>query len=583
MPSKLLNILIYCGPGTCQFSVQQTLRTLQKHLQNSYDVKLVNLDSLKCDRIPWEDNCAMFVMPGGRDSIYLDVLKGSKFIEKLRGNVMNGKMKYLGICAGAYFAADRIEFEIGRNNYEIKGDRPLKLIETSAIGPIKMKKHNNLFFYSNDPTATASQISDSLQSVVIRWDEKEIKLAYNGGCYFPDVAKRESVFASYSDYEPAILLTDNFCLSGVHFEYDPIDCLKLEHHLFSELIKFECDRTNLTKEILKRLGLIVKESPPILDIIKVYTRNSNGLKFEDKTIEIIAYNNNVIENPIFFSLYSPICTSTQTILLKDPELLDKLPNYSVYHADHQICGRGRTGNSWISSPACLQFTLKLEHSMKTSNRLPLIQFLMAIAVTETLNSFKFKDSNQTAKIKWPNDIYLVKQCMSSKSSESDNHYSDSDKINDPFSRNVYSPVGKLAGILVNCTQSHKKAVNQVLIGVGLNLLSDPSLPNITHLNDHLQLPCAKETVLYETLERFKQIYEKFLQEDRFPFQEYYSNWIHSNQQIQDDDAQGHHLNIIGIDEFGYLLAKSRSDSQVYKYEPDGNSFDMMKNLIKRKK
>ena len=87
MPSKLLNILIYCGPGTCQFSVQQTLRTLQKHLQNSYDVKLVNLDSLKCDRIPWEDNCAMFVMPGGvegkEDGILNDIIIVSNYFNCL--------------------------------------------------------------------------------------------------------------------------------------------------------------------------------------------------------------------------------------------------------------------------------------------------------------------------------------------------------------------------------------------------------------------------------------------------------------------------------------------------------------------
>ena len=63
--SALLNVLIYSGSGTCEFSVKQTLKTLKKVLNNSYDVKLISSEVLKNELIPWDENCALFVVPGG--------------------------------------------------------------------------------------------------------------------------------------------------------------------------------------------------------------------------------------------------------------------------------------------------------------------------------------------------------------------------------------------------------------------------------------------------------------------------------------------------------------------------------------
>lgn len=564
--SSPLNVLIYSGPGTCEFSVKQTLRTLKRFLKSSYDVKLVESNVLRNDRIPWEENCALFVLPGGRDLAYLDEFRGSNFISKLRQNVLQGKLKYLGICAGAYFAADRIEFEIGRKDYEISGERPLKLIETCAMGTLK--NCTNKFFYSTDPLATSSQINASLQAVTIKFNdyhdsEKIIKMAYNGGCYFPNESK--GIFAKYDSDEAAILLTEKFCLSGVHFEYDPIDCLSEDFGsktVFSELMKYENDRKELIKTILKRLGLNVNDNCDafdiILDKVNIYTSEGISLEFKDKSINVITSKSkeSISNNLKFPTLYSPICTSTQTILLNEPEVLEKLPNYTVYVADHQVNGRGRSGNNWISSPACLQFTLKVEHPLNRSHRLPLIQFLMAISITETINSLKLLGEFK-AKIKWPNDIYLT--------------------------QNNTNLIGKLSGILVNAQQSPRKRINQVLIGVGLNLLSEPVLPNITHLNDYLQSPSDKKSILSEILERFKEIYETFLQSDQFPFEDYYANWLHSRQQISqaEEGENSVPLRISGIDEYGYLLALD-CNGNVYKFEPDGNSFDMTKNLIRRK-
>ena len=547
--SALLNVLIYSGPGTCDFSVKQTLKTLKKFLNHSYDVKLISSEILKNEMIPWDENCALFVVPGGRDLPYVRDFNG-KSMQRMKSQIEEGKMSYLGICAGAYFATDRIEFSKGSSDgYEIIQERPMKLIKCTAIGPI------GKFFYSDDPLASETEIKGSLQAIDVKVGSEDLKFAYNGGCYF-ESADPENVLADYSSNgKPAIIKGKNVCLSGVHLEYDAVDCLKENGGVFLELLKYENQRKILLKRILKDLGLIVNESKDdsILEEVRIYTRitgligaiNANVIVENDPALP--EYKN--IPN----LLYSVVTTSTQTILQSAPNFLDSLPNYSVYVADHQVNGKGRSDNFWISSPACLQFTVKVEHLFGKANQLPLIQFLMALSVAECINSQR--NSSIEAKIKWPNDVYLY---------------------------GGTSCIGKVSGILVNCVQSHNRKAFQVLIGVGINLLSDPSLPNITHLNDHLSVKFGKEEFLLELLERFKYYHDELMNFDRFPFENYHSNWLHTGQMIQSKDFPDKYLKIKGIDEFGYLIAEEMGTRQIFKFEPDGNSFDMMKNLIQRK-
>lgn len=550
-----LNILIYSGDGTCEYSVSQTYKILKRFLKPSYDIKLVDLDTLRNDRIPWDESCVLFVMPGGRDLKYLESFKGTGIIERLRDAIGSGRMKYLGICAGAYFAADRIEFLLGSSDEnEIVGDRPLKLIDTLACGPLVPFKYGNR-------TVTALEIS-TIENV-------KLKVAYNGGCCFPE-AKEDLIFARYSlnnnnlvncpnisASEAAILLSrNNFCLSGVHFEYEASDCGN------DELLPFEKKRIELIRTILKGLGLQLADTEFTDDGVEViYLMDSNGYMedlnefIKNKSIKIVKSTGTALLPEKFLHLHSNICTSTQTILLNEPALLSRLPNFTIYSADHQTKGRGRVNNIWISSKACLQFTLKIDWDLKRGARLPLLQFLMALTLAESINSFRFKDSEVKAKIKWPNDIYLVKQG---------------------------DLIGKVSGILVNCLQS-SKAYN-VLIGVGVNLLCDDLLPNIIHLNDHFETEISKDEFLLDLLERFKLKYEEFSNSDSFPFDDYHQNWLHSSQQIQiqTDSSKFQKIRIKGIDEFGYLVGKSEETGRICRVEPDGNSFDMMQNLIKRK-
>ena len=71
----------------------------------------------------WQDNCAALVLGGGYDKGFVQSL-GQDGADMIRSFVLQGGA-YIGICAGAYFACDHIEFEKG-SNLEVCGDRPLK-------------------------------------------------------------------------------------------------------------------------------------------------------------------------------------------------------------------------------------------------------------------------------------------------------------------------------------------------------------------------------------------------------------------------------------------------------------------------
>lgn len=128
------SVLVYSGPGSGTRSVQSTLQSLQKALcPESICIDTVTTDRLLDGESNFliESNCKLFIMPGGADLPYCAYLHGSgnasirQFIEQGGG--------YLGLCAGAYYACRRVEFEIG-TPLEVQGDRELCLFDLVAKG-----------------------------------------------------------------------------------------------------------------------------------------------------------------------------------------------------------------------------------------------------------------------------------------------------------------------------------------------------------------------------------------------------------------------------------------------------------------
>lgn len=73
-------------------------------------------------------------------------------------------------------------------------------------------------------------------------------------------------------------------------------------------------------------------------------------------------------------------------------------------ASHQLSGRGRRTNGWISSAGCLQFSLLLRVGKELASQLVFVQYLFALAVVESILSME-QYEKLDLRLKWPNDIY----------------------------------------------------------------------------------------------------------------------------------------------------------------------------------
>ena len=254
-----LNVLIYNGPGVCAFQ-QELLSQLKSYFSESYDCLLVSADCLL--REPWEANCALLVMPGGQDLPYLKALypEGTRRIQQYVASGGN----YFGICAGAYFACKRIEFEVGRSGYEVTGSRPLCFFDGTARGSVSPG-----FVYGRETGAAAMRVAINGRTP---------SLYVNGGPYFDFAGQPTSsaVLGTYQeDGNPAIVEcmygTGKAILSGAHVEMSISyvdrmisecgdsekhreDAIRL-HAIAPDLRESEAERSSLFQSILSRFQL----------------------------------------------------------------------------------------------------------------------------------------------------------------------------------------------------------------------------------------------------------------------------------------------------------------------------------------
>ncbi len=121
-------IRIYLDKGTCNESV----KAIQAQLANlPFKIKTISATSLL--QKEWEAKTVALIMAGGQCSEW-DKSLGTDGIRRIRQFVQNGG-KYLGICAGAYFAARASLFQLQDLPPIIK-ERPLAFYPGCASGPI---------------------------------------------------------------------------------------------------------------------------------------------------------------------------------------------------------------------------------------------------------------------------------------------------------------------------------------------------------------------------------------------------------------------------------------------------------------
>lgn len=244
-------VYLYSGPGTSPICLDQTEQLFTQCLQHHYLIKRIQPEDVIDGS--WQTLAACFVMPGGRDSPYHESLNPAG-ITKIQDYVQAGG-SYLGICAGAYLAAKKIEFAL-ESSIEVNQERTLKFYDGTAYGPVFAD-----FEYHTQKGAHAAQIAFAETSAMIY---------FNGGCTFLEIEKVSNlqIIGHYQlnagNKLPAIVHIKHgkgcVILSGVHFEFEPETMNANDPHLSTiipEIQRTNFERLSLAKQLLNLLNLEV--------------------------------------------------------------------------------------------------------------------------------------------------------------------------------------------------------------------------------------------------------------------------------------------------------------------------------------
>lgn len=667
------------------------MHTLRRFLSPHYAVISVDAKVLKNE--PWSEKTSLLVFPGGADLPYCRDFNGDGN-RKIKNFVKRGG-KYIGFCAGAYYAASRLEFETG-TDMEVSGSRELGFYPGVARGTAFRG-----FQYGTDRGERAAICSiegaENFASVDNNMPTSFVS-HYNGGPTFVDADKLSNVeilskYLEKIDVDSGSLHTNAavvYCsvnkgaaiLFGPHCEFEPslisFSTPKKNENLVSQMTASSNDRDVFLRLCFEKLGLKVntpedakvpKLTPLILSSIdpkavSSILRNIEtdiGYSDDEKTIirapndtfkvskirngetskhikmheedyedpesavkelwvfengekpsakmspyfNILSYYSHLQDNwgeqeqqskfnatfgqPL---MYGEILTSTNTLLEKNYNILRYLPDGFTAIGTTQVSGRGRGGNVWVSPMGTLAISVILRLSLEQAKQAPVVfvQYLTSMAVVEAILSYggdaESGYAEMPVKIKWPNDVYILKPEFFNKPQNSRYVY----EI-DP----IYAKVG---GLLINTTVQDNNYV--LVVGSGTNVSNAApttslnlvlnQLNKVRHIDGLDPLPSyTLEGLAARFVFCLERLFSKF---KHFGFRpllsQYYKYWLHSGQIVTLGSLGNIRAIIRGIsDNFGLLLVEEldnedRPTGNVFELQPDGNSFDMFKGLITRK-
>ncbi|KAG0741029.1 hypothetical protein G6F62_003927 [Rhizopus arrhizus] len=251
-----MNILIYDDLGASSNSVKHTRNTLKTLLGHAYDIITIDRKVLQLE--PWEENCAMLVMPGGRDLPYCEALNGQPN-DRISQYVRNGGL-YLGICAGAYYASQQIEFEKDNPVMEIIQPRELGFYPGLCRGTTFPG-----FVYNSESGARSVVVLTEKEALCHHYLDSdvpsEIKMYYNGGGYFvhPEKYNNVTVLCRFKEHGPRCTDEPEGPTAIVHCKVDEGDALLIathpEYDVSSEDLLSFTDNSEKVREIFKDLVL----------------------------------------------------------------------------------------------------------------------------------------------------------------------------------------------------------------------------------------------------------------------------------------------------------------------------------------
>lgn len=624
-----MNVLIYSDEGTSVESTKQAKECLRNLLSPHYAVSEVSAKQIVDE--PWQPTTALLVIPGGADLPYCKALNGAG-ATKIREFVRKGG-HFLGLCAGAYFASSYCDFE--RNTpLEVSGPRELALFKGEARGTVYKG-----FEYGTNKGTSAALVSTELGDLKCYFNGGCLFTSVDSSTEVLATYQTPVQCEADSEQPPAVIYSrfgrGSSVLSGIHLEYcmDTLEAEDLKSDIVQELKGHDKARVEFMTFLLRKLGLTVDaeagnvpQLTPLLltsagpnlrpsgqtfinamrDIVtdNVLVDNNDSFKFysrdsfaagEPRFKSIVVFPDgewpSYRETPYFDHsryyaalaeeerermcagalgrtlLYGEVVTSTSTMIDKNPKLLARLPHGTVVLGTIQTAGRGRGNNSWVNPPGCVAVSGVMRvPSQEVRQPMVFFQYMVSLAVVEAINSFGPDYEALDVRLKWPNDVYIAK--------------------NDSYV--------KIGGVLASCSVMEGDFI--LAFGSGTNVNNPSPTTSLNSCIDAYNTRTGKsvphilsEIFLARMLSRLNEMFAIFLAQGFAPIEpRYYRAWLHSNTIVTLENYNNVKVKILGLTpRYGMLHAQEldaqgHPTGQVYELQPDGNSFDMLKGLIRNK-
>jgi biotin---protein ligase len=273
-PQGTLNyrqVLVYKDKGADESSASALATEIRAIGQNKIPVNFATAAHLRSP--DWQAKTALLVMGGGT-ALQLDAQLGEKGVQNIYSFVQEEDGRYVGICAGAYFASKVSQFSAGNTSY--KRERSLAFFPGTAYGPVYPDIGQD---YLSPEAAKAARIG------LYALGREQYKPSLTGlafyvaGSAFKVNATHRSkvrVLGKYLDTTPASpaiiackagrakMNTYRVCLSGIHPEYQWI---RNQHEntrdprikkLLDKLYPFETFRNYILRHMLTSISVLRK-------------------------------------------------------------------------------------------------------------------------------------------------------------------------------------------------------------------------------------------------------------------------------------------------------------------------------------
>ncbi|XP_056004941.1 biotin--protein ligase-like isoform X2 [Ostrea edulis] len=557
--AKPPNIVVYCGKKDASRKFQNVKQVLQQCINNDcYVIYCLKHDEVHS--VPWAENTALLVLT--EENLYDkcdDVV--CRYFERGGGLISFGSNvdanfvprrelhKGTGIRSVSYGVYKEVPLLCGRHSYMIDTTRS----DVAVKGLATDDKEQTVVVEVTQNVTEQTPGRAILSQVLLDQDPTDVALTQDSfnllkksnPTRFEILSLMLTAMGITCEHVTQPDLSPCFMLAN-----DQVNKVRLLNGIAQRLKGGFLKSASVTLQFLPRLVPDVKVTSTVLPVI---TDKMEEFKF----FNIDEYWENLTTARLGnLVLYADVVPSTMPLLdglqFSEPKTVGL-----IAIAGRQTQGQGRGGNSWLSPEGCAMFSIhvRIEADNPLGQAVSYLQHITSLAVVESVRTLPgYQDID--LRLKWPNDIY----------------YSDKMKLGGVVARSSF--VNGACDAIIGCGFNVSNAnpticINDVISSY--NKEHNTSLPLL-----------SKEKLMARTVSIMENLISEFEKNGRTEFcKKYYQRWMHGDHKVQLDTEGDEVFTVQGVDEHGYLEVVS-DDGKLISVQPDGNSYDMMRNLIHMK-